>query len=77
MGGFWPKVPFYIPYSPGMPGWWDLVWWIFQIVVMSALLFALHKVGLREDREPHDDQPEVTGRAQTGSVSHRTKSRKM
>ncbi|MCI0182165.1 MAG: hypothetical protein OWR52_12950 [Acidibacillus sp.] len=55
MGGFWPSIPYYIPYSPGMPNWWDLVWWIFQLVVMSALLMALHTVATREDREPFDD----------------------
>lgn len=58
MGSFWPSIPFYIPYSPGMPSWWDLVWWIFQLVVMSALLLLLHNVAMREDREPHDESLE-------------------
>jgi len=50
MSSFWPSIPFYIPYSPGMPSWWDLVWWVFQLIVMSLLLLWLHSVALREDR---------------------------
>ncbi|MCY0900888.1 MAG: hypothetical protein OWU32_01715 [Firmicutes bacterium] len=50
MSGFWPSLPFYIPYSPGMPSWWDLVWWVFQLIVMSLLLLWLHSTALREDR---------------------------
>lgn len=75
MGGFWPKVPFYIPYSPGMPGWWDLVWWIFQIIVMSALLLTLHNVALREDRAPHDDPTDVARVAADSDGSRRAKRR--
>ncbi|PWI57816.1 hypothetical protein [Sulfoacidibacillus thermotolerans] len=55
MNGFWPSIPFYIPYSPGMPNWWDLVWWIFQLVIMSALLLILHLVATREDQVGNDE----------------------
>lgn len=58
----WPTAPFYIPYSPGMPDWWDLAWWVFQIVIMSLLLWFLATVAMRVDRDfvksaqPHDLQ---------------------
>lgn len=47
--GFWPTLPLHIPYSPGMSHWWDPVWWIFQIVVMSAVLLTLRKVAIDVD----------------------------
>lgn len=47
----WPTAPFYIPYSPGMPNWWDLVWWVFQLGVMALLLWFLSNVALRVDRD--------------------------
>ena len=50
-GGFWPTLPLKIPYSEGMPHWWDPAWWIFQIVVMSVLLLALRKVAMSVDRD--------------------------
>lgn len=47
----WPTAPFYIPYSPGMPNWWDLVWWVFQIGIMSLLLWLLSHIALGIDRD--------------------------
>ncbi|MDA8193946.1 MAG: hypothetical protein M0Z53_08110 [Thermaerobacter sp.] len=36
---FFPHLPILIPYSPGLPWWWDPIWWIFQIVAMTGLVF--------------------------------------
>lgn len=51
MNDFWPSAPFYIPYSPGMPNGWDLVWWLFQLGIMSGLLWLLYGVAIRVDRD--------------------------
>ncbi len=48
---FWPHLPLNIPYSPGIAHWWDPMWWVFQIVVMTTLLITLRKVALDIDRE--------------------------
>ncbi|AUW93845.1 MAG: hypothetical protein C7B44_11490 [Sulfobacillus thermosulfidooxidans] len=48
---FWPHLPLRIPYSIGMAHWWDPMWWIFQIVVMTVLLITLRKVAMDIDRE--------------------------
>lgn len=49
--GFWPTAPFYIPYSLGMPNWWDMVWWLFQLGIMSLLLWLLYAVATGVDRD--------------------------
>ena len=49
-GGFWPTLPLKIPYSEGVPHWWDPAWWIFQIVVMTILLLTLRRVAMSIDR---------------------------
>lgn len=51
MGGFFPRFPYFIPSSPGMPHWWDIFWWTFQLVIMGSLLLALRRIALRVDRE--------------------------
>ncbi|KPV41971.1 hypothetical protein [Alicyclobacillus ferrooxydans] len=51
MNGFWPTAPFYIPYSTGMPNGWDLVWWLFQLGIMSGLLWMLYSVATGVDRD--------------------------
>lgn len=48
---FWPTLPFYIPYSQGMPYWWDSFWWAFQLVTMAFLLYLLRTVAVRTDRD--------------------------
>ncbi|PSR26078.1 MAG: hypothetical protein C7B43_15165 [Sulfobacillus benefaciens] len=50
MRPFFPTLPLKIPYSPGISHWWDPMWWIFQIVVMSFLLLGLRKVAMDIDR---------------------------
>lgn len=55
MRSFFPTLPLKIPYSPGIAHWWDPMWWIFQIVVMSFLLLALRKVAIDIDRAREDD----------------------
>lgn len=51
MSGFFPSFPFFVPHSPGSPHWWDLFWWAFQLIVMSALLLSLRKIAVGIDRE--------------------------
>ena len=51
MRPFFPTLPLKIPYSPGISHWWDPMWWIFQIVVMTVLLITLRKVAMDIDRE--------------------------
>jgi hypothetical protein len=47
---FWPSFSnFIIPHSVGIPHWWDIFWWCFQIVIMGALVLALRKIALRQD----------------------------
>ncbi|MCY0875509.1 MAG: hypothetical protein OWT28_04465 [Firmicutes bacterium] len=50
MGNFWPTLPIRIPASPGMPILWDIVWWLFQLVVMVTLLILFRTFALRIDR---------------------------
>lgn len=49
--GFFPHFPFFIPHSPGMPHWWDIFWWCFQLVVMGGVLLGLRSIALRVDRD--------------------------
>ncbi len=49
--GFWPHFPYFIPSSPGMPHWWDIFWWCFQLVIMGGLLLALRHLAIRVDRD--------------------------
>lgn len=50
MGSFFPHLPYFIPHSPGMPHWWDIFWWCFQLIVMAGLLLSLRAIALRVDR---------------------------
>jgi hypothetical protein len=62
--GFFPAFPFRIPYSPGLPGWWDIAWWTIQIIVMLALLSVFQRaahgvdrlLGLEERADPREDE---------------------
>lgn len=51
MKGFFPHFPYFIPSSPGMPHWWDIFWWCFQLVIMASLLLTLRFLALRFDRD--------------------------
>ncbi len=51
MGNFWPTLPFFIPKSQGMPLWFDLFWWAFQIVIMTTLLLSLRRWGMKLDAD--------------------------
>lgn len=48
---FWPSFPFIIQPSQGLPLWWDLSWWIFQIVIMCAVLYLITRWAVRVDRD--------------------------
>ncbi|MDA8192919.1 MAG: hypothetical protein M0Z53_02810 [Thermaerobacter sp.] len=54
MSGFFPHFPFFVPHSPGIPHWWDLFWWAFQLIVMTAILLSLRKVAVSIDQERGD-----------------------
>jgi hypothetical protein len=56
MGGFFPSFPFYIPHSPGMPHWWDIFWWSWQLIVMGAVLLGVRAMALRYDRDRDSEQ---------------------
>ncbi len=49
--GFWPTAPFYIPFSTGMPNWWDMVWWLFQLGIMALFLWLLYAVAVGVDKD--------------------------
>ncbi|KUO96643.1 hypothetical protein [Ferroacidibacillus organovorans] len=51
MGGFFPSFPFYVPDSPGTPLWWDISFWLFQLIVMSSLLLMLRRWAIRADHD--------------------------
>jgi hypothetical protein len=50
MEKFWPTLPFLIPTTEGTQMWWDIFWWIFQIVIMSTLIILLTKWALKMDQ---------------------------
>ena len=60
MRPFFPTLPLKIPYSPGISHWWDPMWWIFQIVVMSFLLLGLRKVAMDIDRDRGEQSSDHT-----------------
>ena len=51
MEHFWPSLPYHIPPSQGMRLWWDIFWWIFQIVTMTTIIVLLRTWALREDKD--------------------------
>ncbi len=51
MHHFFPTLPFRIPHSPGISHWWDIFWWIFQLVVMTTMVLLLRHWALSFDRE--------------------------
>ncbi|CAB1129137.1 protein of unknown function [Candidatus Hydrogenisulfobacillus filiaventi] len=48
---FWPHFPYPFPASPGLPHWWDAVWWVIQVVVMTGLLMGLRALAQAVDRD--------------------------
>jgi hypothetical protein len=54
---FWPHFPILIPASPGVHFGWQVVWWLFQIVVMGGTLILLQRIGIMTDEErPRGDR---------------------
>lgn len=49
---FFPQLPVRIPFTPGLPIWWDVFWWAFQILVMTSLLLYFNRIadGLDQQR---------------------------
>ncbi len=50
-GRFFPTLPFRIPHSPGISHWWDIFWWVFQLVVMTTMVLLLRHWAVSFDRE--------------------------
>ena len=50
MEAFWPKLPYVIPASQGQPLWWDIAWWIFQIVIMVVIVALITRWATRVDK---------------------------
>lgn len=51
MGSFFPHFPYFIPGSTGIPHWWDIFWWSWQLIIMSAVLLGVRALALRWDRD--------------------------
>jgi hypothetical protein len=71
MEHFWPSLPVVIPNSEGMPMWWDIMWWVFQIVIMSTLLITLRNWAVKADRkmkQQMEAEQHVTGSDSTMGV---------
>lgn len=58
MDHFWPTLPLIVPKSEGIALWWDIAWWIFQIVVMVFLLVIVAKWAQQMDRKMNANQKE-------------------
>lgn len=50
MEKFWPSLPYVVPNSQGIPLWWDIFWWSFQVVIMTVILVLLRNWAAREDK---------------------------
>lgn len=50
MDSFWPTLPFLTPASQGLPLWWAITWWLFQIIVMVGILWTVTRWALKMDR---------------------------
>lgn len=70
MKGFFPSLPYVIPHSPGIAHWWDIFWWIFQLVVMTTLVLVLRHWAISFDRErsPEMKQTGVTAPSQKPGI---------
>lgn len=58
MEHFWPTFPFLVPASQGLPLWWALSWWIFQILIMGLVLTLITRWAVRVDRDLKLSSPE-------------------
>lgn len=55
MEKFWPSLPYLVPKSEGIPLWWDIFWWAFQVVIMTVILVMLRNWAVREDKAMDED----------------------
>ncbi|MHB1612503.1 MAG: hypothetical protein ACYCOU_25090 [Sulfobacillus sp.] len=69
-GGFFPTLPYVIPHSPGIAHWFDIFWWVFQLVVMTTLVLLLRHWAVSFDRERDSDvkQTSVTAPPQNPGI---------
>ena len=47
---FFPTLPLIIPASQGMPLWWYFSWWVFQIIIMGAIIWMVTRWAMKVDR---------------------------
>ncbi|MEB3102023.1 hypothetical protein [Ferviditalea candida] len=66
MEPFWPQLPFIIPNSQGTQIWWDILWWIFQIAVMTFLIIILTRWATGMDRDMQKEMEAL----ESGADSH-------
>lgn len=64
---FFPYFPFQIPHQAGIAHWWDIFWWIVQLVVMTSLLIGLRRLGVGMDEEKSSALPASLRRGTTAS----------
>lgn len=62
MEPFFPTLPFIIPHSEGTAIWWDIAWWVFQIVIMTVLVVLITKWAVNMDKE-FDSTVQKTGKS--------------
>jgi|GEM_PF-4426774 len=62
---FWPTLPFMIPSSPGLHFGFQVLWWVYQIVVMGGVLLILQAVARHRDVDEESRRGE--GSASAGS----------
>jgi len=66
---FFPTFPFPMPHQAGIAHWWDIFWWIVQLVVMTSLLIGLRRLGVGVDEEKSAALPSVARRGAPGGAA--------
>lgn len=49
--GFFPKLPIIVPTTQGIAFWWDIVGWVFQIVIMVTIIWLVTRWALNVEKE--------------------------
>lgn len=60
MEKFWPVLPYLVPKSEGIPLWWDIFWWSFQVVIMTVILVLLRNWAARVDKAMDEEVEQTT-----------------
>lgn len=51
MSNFLPQFPLKIPFGPGLPIGWDILWWIIGLLGLLAIVWVLTRLAIRLDAE--------------------------